>query len=142
MWEEAKIKIDNYKSKITEKDNIMKSMFGKLQEETQKRINLGTRVEPDLSYLLRGANLSKTQKRVLEHQAKTVNRFKHDVKAKMFYQHNIQNWGYDAEEDSLLDSNFYKMTNNKLLEILPKIYYPVIKADISSQDNIELAIVL
>jgi hypothetical protein len=38
----------------------MKSMFGKLQEETQRRINMGTRVEPDLTYLLRGANLSKT----------------------------------------------------------------------------------
>jgi hypothetical protein len=34
------------------------------------------------------------------------------------------------------------MTNNKLLEILPKVFSPVIKADISSQDNIELAIVL
>ena len=74
-------------------------MFTKLQEETQRRIALGTRVEPDLGYLLRGANLSKTQKSVLEHQAKTVNRFKNDIKSKIFYQYNIQNWGYDAEED-------------------------------------------
>lgn len=30
LYEEAKIKIENYKGKITEKDNIMKSMFTKL----------------------------------------------------------------------------------------------------------------
>ena len=34
------------------------------------------------------------------------------------------------------------MTNNKLKEILPKLFNPVIKADVSSNDNIDLAIIL
>ena len=63
----------------------MKTMFAKLQEETQRRIQLGSQVDPDLNYMLKGMSFTKTQKKVLEHQAKTFYRFKDDAKAKLFY---------------------------------------------------------